>query len=151
MNIGLLRESFELVVGRAPDVTHGFYQLLFERHPQVVPLFGRTDLVKQEKMLTRALVALMDHLEDSAWLTTELPALGAKHVAYGVTEEMYGWVGDCLLTTFAEICASAWTPSVADAWREAYGAVAGLMQSGAQAQRVPVTQASPPRPSRTMT
>jgi hemoglobin-like flavoprotein len=25
--------------------------------------------------------------------------LGARHVGYGVTEAMYGWVGDALLAT----------------------------------------------------
>jgi hemoglobin-like flavoprotein len=142
MNAEMLRGSFELITERVPAVAHGFYQLLFTRHPQVVPLFGRTDLSRQEQMLTQALIALMDHLEDSTWLTTVLPALGAKHLTYGVTEEMYGWVGECLLATFAEVSGSAWTPELASAWTEAYDAVASLMQSGA---RLPADASRPAR------
>ena len=82
-------------------------------------------------MLTQALVAVLDHLEDATWLTDTLKAMGAKHIDYGVTDEMYGWVGDSLLSTIAEIAGSDWTPELAAAWTEAYGAIASLMQRGA--------------------
>jgi hemoglobin-like flavoprotein len=82
-------------------------------------------------MLTEALVAVLDHLEDAPWLESELQSLGAKHLDYGVTPEMYGWVGDALLRTLAEAAGSAWTPELQAAWAEAYGAIAGLMQRGA--------------------
>ena len=62
---------------------------------------------------------------------TTLGALGAKHVEYGVTDEMYDQVGDALLATLAEVAAEAWTPEVAAQWTLAYGAIAGMMQAGA--------------------
>ena len=129
-----LRESFQVVVERAPDVTRRFYEILFDRYPQVRGLFGRNSSRRQEEMLTRALVAVLDHLEDSAWLEDTLGALGAAHVDYGVTDEMYGWVGECLLATLAEIAADAWTPRIESAWRDAYGAISGLMMTGARAR-----------------
>ena len=78
-----------------------------------------------------ALVAVMNHLEDAPWLTTTLKGLGAKHRGYGVTNEMYGWVGASLLATLAEVAGSDWTAGLEVAWTEAYGAIAGLMQAGA--------------------
>lgn len=131
LNVPLLRSSFELVVERQPQLTHRFYEILFERYPQAKPLFGRNSSAAQEKMLTDALVAVMDHLEDAPWLTTTLKGLGAKHAGYGVTTEMYGWVGASLLATLAEVAKSDWTPALATAWTDAYGAIAGLMQAGA--------------------
>jgi hemoglobin-like flavoprotein len=83
-------------------------------------------------MLGAALVAVLDHLEDAAWLTATLKQLGAKHVDYGVKEEMYGWVGASLIATLAEIAGKDWTPELAVAWTEAYGAISGLMQGGAR-------------------
>ena len=80
-------------------------------------------------MLRDMLVSIMDHLEDGAWLTAQLSALGAKHVGYGVKPEMYGWVGESLLETLATIAGPEWTPELAAAWKDAYGAVAGLMQA----------------------
>ncbi len=58
-------------------------------------------------------------------------ALGAKHVGYGVTDEMYDQVGDALLATLAEAAAEAWTAEVAMQWTLAFGAIAGMMKDGA--------------------
>lgn len=129
LNVDLLRSSFALVVEREPEVTHRFYDVLFAKYPQVQPLFGRRSRADQERMLRDMLVAIVDHVEDPAWLQNQLAALGSKHVGYGVTAEMYGWIGDALLTTLKEVAGEAWTPAVADTWTHAYGAVAGLMQA----------------------
>jgi hemoglobin-like flavoprotein len=100
----------------------------------VKPLFGRNN-AKQAEMLQQALVAVMEHLEDATWLTQTLEAMGAKHLDYGVSDEMYAMVGDSLLATLAEIAGDDWTPPLAAAWTDAYGAIAGLMQQGAKKAR----------------
>ena len=129
LNVELLRSSFALVVEREPQITTRFYEVLFRNYPQVKPLFSPNRREQQERMLRDALVAVIDHLEDAPWLETQLKALGQKHVAYGVTPEMYGWVGASLLETLASVAGDAWTPELAEAWGDAYGAIAGLMQS----------------------
>lgn len=129
LNVDLLRTSFALVVEREPEVTHRFYDVLFRKYPAVQPLFGRHSRPDQERMLRDMLVAVMDHLEDGPWLQSQLGALGAKHSQYGVRSEMYAWVGDSLLETLKEVAGDAWTPELAAAWTDAYGAVAELMQS----------------------
>ena len=133
LDVALLRSSFDLVVERQPQVVHRFYEILFQRHPQAQALFHRKSAAQQEKMLTEALVAVMDHLEDAPWLTSTLQGMGAKHKGYGVTDEMYGWVGGSLLATLAEVAGNDWTPKLEAAWTEAYGAIAGLMKQGAAA------------------
>ena len=134
LDITTLRTSFELVLDREPNLTHRFYDVLFLRHPEARPLFGGGARDRQEKMLTEALVAVMDHLDDAPWLTQHLHALGAKHRDYGVTVAMYEWVGSALLETLAAVAGDDWTPRHAAAWSEAYGVIARLMQDGA-AQR----------------
>jgi hemoglobin-like flavoprotein len=134
LDVRLLRSSFELVIERRPNLTHRFYEILFERHPVVRPLFRRNAPEQQEKMLTDALVAFLDHLEDAPWLSTNLKALGARHVGYGVTDEMYDWVGACLVATLAEAGGPYWTPALASAWTAAYRKIASLMQAGATAE-----------------
>lgn len=128
----ILRDSFDLAVERSPALTSRFYDILFERYPAVRPMFSPSARRGQEQMLTQALVAVIDHLDDAPWLAGTLEAMGARHVAYGVTDEMYDWVGDALLATLAEVLDTAWTPEVERAWTAAYGAIAGLMQAGAQ-------------------
>lgn len=130
----ILRDSFDLIIDRRPDLTVRFYEILFERYPVVVPMFRR-DRKTQAKMLAGAIAAVLDHLEDAPWLEATLGELGARHHDYGVTEEMYGWVGDALLATLAEVAAEAWTREVAAQWTLALGAIASMMQNGAAAAR----------------
>lgn len=131
LDVKALRSSFELVVMRAPDLAHRFYDVLFHRYPQVRPLFSRRSRDAQERMLTEALVAVMDHLEDAPWLSDTLGGLGTKHRDYGVTAEMYGWVGECLLVTLAQVSGDEWNADLERAWSGAYSAIAGLMQGTA--------------------
>lgn len=149
LDVPALRESFALVVERAPHVTTRFYEIFFERYPQVRPMFGGQASARQQDMLTKALAAVIDHLEDPGWLSQTLHGLGARHVDYGVRDEQYAWVGECLLATLEEVAGEAWTPRVAEAWGTAYGAVAGLCIEGARQRRAsmrtdgPTSSASP--------
>ncbi len=131
LNVELLRTSFDLVVKREPQFTKRFYEVLFQKHPQAMPLFGRNAPEKQQEMLTETLVAVMDHLEDADWLAQTLKGMGAKHVEYRVTDDMYPWVGDALVTTIAEVAGENWNDELARAWTDAYAAISGLMIAGA--------------------
>ena len=133
LNVPLLRESLDRVMEREPLLTRRFYEILFERFPQARPLFGGNSSDRQHQMLQEALVAVLDHIEDADWLTRTLGALGAKHNDYGVTQEMYAWVGESLIATLAEISGADWTDAHTAAWSAAYGAIAQMMQAGAAA------------------
>jgi len=130
LDVNLLRESFQLVLERNPTLTSSFYDVLFERYPEARPLFSRSLRNVQEKMLGQALGAVMDHLEDAPWLTQTLGEMGARHVGYGVTPEMYDWVGDALLRTLAATAGNDWTPALEQNWGEAYGVIVALMRAG---------------------
>ena len=132
LQIETLRSSFALVIEKEPELTSRFYEILFERYPQVRPMFSPDRQKMQSRMLAQALAAVVDHLEDPDWLGETLEAMGARHVRYGVRDEMYGWVGESLLATLAEVAGDAWTPDLEAAWTDAYGAIAGLMIAGAQ-------------------
>ena len=135
LDVEALRGSFELVVSRSPNVVHRFYEILFERYPAARRLFSRNPSTQQEAMLTSALVAVIDHLDDTAWLAGQLSALGAKHIEYGVEDGMYSWVGECLVAALTEAAGDAWTPRIEKAWLEAFGAISQLMLSGAAKAR----------------
>jgi hemoglobin-like flavoprotein len=124
--------NLAVVVQAAPDVVGRFYAKLFERHPELQRLFGRRSQREQEKMLTEAILAVVGHMEDAAWLCGVLRPLGAKHVAYGVTEAMYPLVAHALIDTLHEVSGPHWSPEVERAWSDALGAVAGEMIAGAR-------------------
>jgi hemoglobin-like flavoprotein len=132
LNVELLRQSFETVVERSPSFTHRFYEILFDRYPVTLRMFPLTRRLQQETMLTQALVAVMDHLEDAPWLAQTLRGLGARHVNYGVTDEMYSWVGTSLLATLREVAGDDWNVALENAWSEAFWAIANHMREGAR-------------------
>lgn len=131
----LLRESVAVAAAREPIITKRFYEIFHSRYPVVVPLFSRNSREKQQEMLQGALLAVLDHLDDAAWLESTLGAIGAGHVAYGVTDEMYPWVGECLIAALADLNGDQWTRAHEEAWANAYGALMGMALAGAQRAR----------------
>ncbi len=131
----LIRDNLELVATAAPDLTARFYERLFRLHPALQGLFGRRSEEAQQRMLLEAIVAVVDHLEDASWLESTLGALGAKHVEYGVRDEMYPLVGGALLETLADVSGDAWTSETAKAWSDAIGFIASTMIAGAERAR----------------
>jgi hemoglobin-like flavoprotein len=123
VNADLLRESIEIAVAREPLITKRFYEILFERYPEVQPLFGRNEPRRQQQMLQDTIVAALDHIDDGAWLEENLGALGAKHVTYGVTDDMYPAVGECLIAALADLCGDQWTDEHEASWATVYGMV----------------------------
>lgn len=133
MNVNLLRSSFEALRPQAPALVDRFYAILFERYPEVRPMFAHTDLPRQKQMLVQALALLIANLEKPGVLKDYLGSLGARHVRYGVRDEHYAAVGECLLAAMAEMAGPWWSPNLEREWAETYGAVASLMQQGAAA------------------
>jgi hemoglobin-like flavoprotein len=135
LNVSVLRQSFDLVVEREPHLTKRFYEIFFERYPEVKPMFRRNAPEQQQKMLTETLVAVLDHLEDAQWLQTNLAALGRKHVDYGVEEHMYPWVGESLISAMSEVAGDEWNDQIADSWAAAYRAITEMALAGAREAR----------------
>lgn len=132
LDVTTLRSSFELVAARQPLVVRRFYAILFERYPELELLFNPNNRAKQEEMLTAALVAVLDHIEDASWLETTLAGLGARHVSYGVTEPMYEQVSECLRAAMAEAAGDDWSDAIDHAWADALGAIKTLMLAGTE-------------------
>src|SRR5262245_49173256 len=135
LQVEAIRASLELIVEQEVALPPRFYARLFERHPQVRPLFGGNASERQQKMLQETLVAVVDHIEDGEWLASTLRGMGSQHVDYGVADHMYPWVAQCLLDTLREVGGDAWTAEYHAAWQEALGAICVLMLEGARARR----------------
>ena len=129
LNVSVLRSSFDLVVERQPQLTHRFYEILFDRYPTVRAMFGR-DTRAQAEMLRSAVASVVEHLDDAEWLTTTLHALGRRHAGLGVTRPMYTAVAECMIAAMSEIGGESWTPAMTLAWDRALGAVATIMLDG---------------------
>jgi len=126
----LLEQSFELALLRDPDFPRLFYEILFRDYPSTRALFKSNSLNAQRLMLSKTLIAAVDHIDDEAWLVEHMAPLGKGHIDYGVTPEMYDWVGIALIQAIAETCADEWTPEHQSTWEGAYATIVKAMRSG---------------------
>jgi hemoglobin-like flavoprotein len=122
-NVDVLRETLELTLARDDTCPTRFYERLFAAHPEVRALFHRSSPGAQNKLFAQKLAALVDHLDDPAWLDRELSTLAQNHASYGVKPEMYPWVGEALIATLREACGDAWTADAERAWSDAYASL----------------------------
>jgi hemoglobin-like flavoprotein len=122
-DVGLLRETLEITLAKDDTFPTRFYERLFAAHPETRAMFHRSTPGAQNKMFAQKLTALVDHLEDPAWLARELPSLASNHISYGVTPAMYPWVGEALIATLREACGDAWSAEAERAWSDAYASL----------------------------
>jgi hemoglobin-like flavoprotein len=133
LDLEALETSFDLVAPRGDELVDTFYARLFSAAPSVEPLFARTDLAEQKKMLLATLVLLRKSLRDLGAIVPKLRELGRRHVGYGARPEHYPIVGEVLIASIADVAGDSWRPRYQRAWAAALDVVAGAMLEGAQA------------------
>jgi len=136
--VALIRSSFAVVAPQAEEVARHFYATLFSQAPQTRDLFP-VNMEVQRSRLLRALVHVVQMVDRPDELVPFLEQLGRDHRKFGVLAEHYDAVGAALISAVAEFAGQAWTPRVARAWTESYGAVARAMRTAAAAERGPAT------------
>lgn len=119
----LLRETLEITLAADDSFPKRFYDLLFTKHPEVIPMFHRNSPGAQRKMFAQKLTMIVDHVEDPDWLARELKTVAESHARYGVRPEMYTWVGDALIETLRGACGDHWSDAAERAWRDAYAQI----------------------------
>ncbi|MFC5949613.1 globin domain-containing protein [Pseudonocardia lutea] len=118
------------------DFVPRFYRTLFGYAPGLRALFPLS-MSTQYARFGRALVHLIDGLDDPGALVPFLAQLGRDHRKFDVRDEHYTVVGQAFLAALAETAGAAWTPEVAEAWEYTYAFLAGTMQKAAQAEPGP--------------
>ncbi|WP_078613208.1 globin domain-containing protein [Streptomyces katrae] len=127
----LLRASVAVVEPLAADMAVYFYAILFTRHPEVRPLFP-PGMDAQRGRLLRALLRIVDLVDDPVGLVRFCGHLGRDHRKFGTLAEHFPAVGECLLASLARFAGQAWNAEIAAIWTKAYGAVAQVMMSAAE-------------------
>lgn len=130
--IDLIRASVAVVEPLAADMTVYFYAILFARYPEVRPMFP-PGMDAQRGRLLRSLLRIVDLVDDPENLVRFCGHLGRDHRKFGTLSAHFPAVGECLLASLARYAGPAWTADIAAAWTKAYGAVAQVMISAAEA------------------
>lgn len=126
-DLTILRDTLDVALASDDRFPARFYEILFERHPELEALFHRNSRGAQIRNFGKKLVAIVDHLDDPSWTSRELGALASSHVGYGVTDAMYQPVGEALIDTLREACGDGFDADAERVWREAYGAITAAM------------------------
>ena len=132
----LTPEQEDLIAATAPAVadhldaiTQRFYPLMFERYPQVKPLFNQAHQQDggQPRALAGAVLAYVGLRQDPQQARGVLATVVSKHVSLGIQPDQYPIVGECLMAAIGEVLGEAVTPEVAAAWSGLYEELAGLL------------------------
>jgi NAD(P)H-flavin reductase/hemoglobin-like flavoprotein len=136
--VEILRTSFALVEPQAEEVGRHFYATLFGVAPETRDLFP-VNMEVQRSRLLRALVHVVQMVDQPDELLPFLQQLGRDHRKFGVIAQHYDAVGTALLSALAHFAGEAWTDEVRTAWTDAYAQVAGAMREAAGVERGPAS------------
>lgn len=131
-NIERIVSSFSGLMPQSCLVAERFYERLFERAPQLKPLFS-SEMKAQRKKLQALLARVVGSLRSFDDMRPSLRELGRRHVRYGVHPADYPVVCEVLLEVLAELSDARWTPQTAEAWRDTLELISGVMLDGAAA------------------
>ncbi len=134
--VRLVRESFAVVEPQAEHVAEAFYATLFSIAPEVREMFPLNMQVQRSRFL-RALVHIVQMLDQPDELAPFLRQLGRDHRKFGVISRHYEPLGMALLSAIKKYAGPTWTVEVEHAWAEAYTIMARTMLDAAAADDGP--------------
>jgi len=140
LNVSALKSSFDLLEPQGDELVATFYKVLFERYPQVKPLFESTTPKEQKKKLLAALKLLVSNLENIDMLAKVLTELGARHQGYGVEPAHYEAVGTVLVEVMKDMAGEAWNSEIEQAWTHALQVISKVMLDAYEEQKVEVAE-----------
>jgi len=97
----LVRESWSKVLPIQETAAELFYGRLFSVYPEVAPMF-KGDMKEQGQKLMSMIDQAVSSLDNIEALIDPLKQAGKAHRGYGVQEEDYAKVADCLIWTLGQ-------------------------------------------------
>lgn len=125
--IDLIRTSWSSVEAASDAVATMFYDRLFELDPALRPLFARTDMTAQHRIVMQTFKVVVASLDEFDTIVPFIRALGRVHARYGVRQEHYDTVGAAFMWTLDRGLGDAFDDETADAWATAYDTLASVM------------------------
>ena len=127
--VAIVKETAPIVGQHARDITEYFYEELFERYPQVKPLFNQSHQANgvQRQALANAVVAYALNIDQLENLGPAVKLIANKHASLGIKPEHYPLVGEVLLDAIKAVLKDVITDEILAAWGAAYGQLAEIL------------------------
>lgn len=140
----IIQATAPVVAEHLDEITQHFYPLMFERYPQVKPLFNQAHQQNggQPRALAGMILAYVQLRHSPQKALETLQIVVNKHVALDIQPDQYLIVGECLMAAIGEVLGDAVTPEVADAWSALYQELADLL-IGLEKQRYQAFEQEP--------
>jgi nitric oxide dioxygenase len=125
----IVQATAPVVAEHLNDIAQRLYPLMFERYPQIKPLFNQAHQQNggQPRALAGMILAYVQLRQSPQKARETLEIVVNKHVALNIQPDQYPIVGECLMAAIGEVLGDAVTPEVADAWSELYQELADLL------------------------
>ncbi|MDH4134994.1 MAG: globin [Gammaproteobacteria bacterium] len=110
-----------------------FYEIFIASHPDIRPMFARTDMAKQKELLRHGLMSALMFVEDDVMAKACIDRIRGSH-GHGrlnIRPELYRYWLESILRTVSE-CDPGHTPEVGQLWRQALQPAVEHIKSGYQ-------------------
>ena len=134
--VRLIRENYAVIHPRADEVVRFFYATLFAIAPATRELFG-VNMEGQQGRMLRALMYIVQKVDQPEELLPFLRQLGRDHRKFGVLTPHYEAMGTALILALKQYSGPAWNTQVEKAWTDAYSLIARTMLEAADEDRDP--------------
>jgi hemoglobin-like flavoprotein len=131
--IALVQASWREVQPIGEPAAAMLYARLFELDPSLKRLF-KGDMTEQGRKVMAMISVAVNALTRLESVVAAVQALGRRHAGYGVEERHYAVVEEALLWMLGRGLGPSFTQEVEQAWRAAYGLLAGTMKQAANAK-----------------
>lgn len=130
-NIDIIKSTVPLLKTKGVEITTVFYKTMFERNPEVKPLFdmNRQASGEQPKALALTILAAAQNIENLESILPVVKKIAEKHCNVGIMPEHYPIVGENLLLAIKTVLGDACTENMLTAWEEVYGIIANIFIS----------------------
>ena len=137
-----IHESVDHILSSDELLGNDFYEVFFDRYPEVQEYFQGVDLIHQSALLTMALMIVEQFSNrDFPAMARYLTELGAKHCRRGIPPELYPCFREAMLETLQRHHGSDWNADLARQWAAAIdGAIVEMLkgyQGDSQGERTP--------------
>ena len=129
--IDQIKGSVELLKNEGEAITSRFYEILFERNPELKNIFNMSNQRKdgenrQARALADAVFAYASNIDTPENLTAAVTRIANKHASLMIKPEHYPLVGEALLTALCDHLNVDMQHPVIQAWAAAYGVLADI-------------------------
>lgn len=121
-----VKNTWNLISPVSQKMGEEFYAHLFEKHPELKPLF-KSHPKDQAMKLMFMLSYLVYRLDKENEMREEIKKLAARHAGYKAKPEHYSIIGDTLMWSLKNNLGKEWTKETASAWQKAYKFISGMM------------------------